>query len=246
MFRSTLNHRQVLDALRATEILAAAPDELLEAVARESEVITYSRGDVMMRQGADSDGYYVIAKGTVRVCREEAGGKLHEVARRFAPTGIGELAILDGGGRTATVQTVTRTTIAVRIPDRVFLEVLRVDQSAANAMINQLVGRVREATSRSGRIALYDLRARLAVRLLELDSQTEAIGDYRRINVKQQELAEMVNASRQRVNLVLNEFQRKGYINLGPGGIAISSSKDLRSVGNETGERSSPSEPPND
>ena len=230
-----LSDRQLIDSLRSTEVFAGIPHEALVDVAASAEVLRYERGNVIVRQGEMPDGYYVIAQGAVRVCREAPGTKVYEVTRRYAPTGIGELAILDGGGRTATVEAVTRTTIVVRVPNRVFLHVVRNDQSAANAMIDLLVRRIREATSRSGRIALYDLRARLAARLLELHSQTEPIGDYRRINVKQQELAEMVNASRQRVNLVLNEFQRKGYIELGPGGIAISSSDDLRSVGDPTG-----------
>jgi CRP-like cAMP-binding protein len=82
------------------------PDILAETAVESAE--QYEAGEVIIRQGDQSDRFYVIVEGFVSVTHSDANGKFHRVAHLTSGDYFGEIGLLEGGERIATVTAVTR------------------------------------------------------------------------------------------------------------------------------------------
>lgn len=105
-----------LDADRAVllgaPVFAGLPPGQLESAARRAGVRHYSEGDTIIRQGDEADVAYVIASGAVRVAQTRAGAAEPVELRRMGPGEVfGEIGLLSGVARTATVTAAEPTTL---------------------------------------------------------------------------------------------------------------------------------------
>jgi len=114
--------------LEATGLFAAAPRPVLERLAGETREIAVSSGNVLIREGDPADALYVLKTGSVEVLSG---------ARRLAalPAGswFGELGLLEGIPRTATVVTTAKSTL-LRIEGEAFLGALTAAPLASSAL----------------------------------------------------------------------------------------------------------------
>jgi hypothetical protein len=113
--RSAAPYRE-LELLHRTALFRPLPAPQLEAVARRTTWITVPAGTVVIREGDPGDRFYVIASGAVRVDRN--GRHLRDIAT--AGDSFGEIALLRGVPRTATVTT-TEETVLLTIDRAPFL-----------------------------------------------------------------------------------------------------------------------------
>ncbi len=91
---------------------------------RAAEVVAVRAGDVVIRQGDEADRFYVIAGGEVEVTQVPAGGGEPQMLRRMGPREVfGEIGLLSGVPRTATVTAVTDATL-VALDREPFLELV--------------------------------------------------------------------------------------------------------------------------
>ena len=90
--------RRELDALARSPLFADLSQRDLRRVAKATEVYTFADGSDVVRENTPSDGFFVILEGSAKVSR---GGR---TLRRMGPGDFfGEIGLLDGGPRTATV-----------------------------------------------------------------------------------------------------------------------------------------------
>jgi CRP/FNR family cyclic AMP-dependent transcriptional regulator len=143
---------------------------------------------------------------------------------------IGEVAVLDGGPRSATVVAAEPTeTLVLSRAD--LLAAVRDDSHLALALISTLALRLRTADERLEDAYFSDLETRLARRLLQLagDHGHETPGGIEvPLPLTQAELARMLGAGRSRVSGVLGRFQDAGYLRLGRRSFLICRPEDLR------------------
>lgn len=212
---------QIIAALQRNSVFSNTDDPTLVALAEVAQPRAYKAKDVIFRQGDPGDEFYVIHGGTIRVCRESTSGPPVELVRRHAPESFGELALLDGGTRTATIQAVTRCTL-LAIPRDDFLDALHSSRETTLGLLGVVGRMLREATLRGGLMVHLNLEGRVAHQLLTLTKVTRLVIEGQPwVNVRQAELAQMVGASRQRVNKTLKHFEEQGYLEIGPTGIAV-------------------------
>ena len=89
------------EPLRSIPLFATSSDRSIEVVARIVDEVTYAPGDVLVRQGDPGDSLIIIRSGAARV--EQDGATI----RRLGPGDfLGEIALIDGGARKATVTAV--------------------------------------------------------------------------------------------------------------------------------------------
>jgi MFS family permease len=102
-------HAQVpvveISLLRSIPLFRVLPGPSLEGVARALQRVQYPAGATLTLEGAEGDRYYAIADGTVEI--SQAG---RPIARLGRGTGLGEIALLSGGPRTATAMAETPVT----------------------------------------------------------------------------------------------------------------------------------------
>lgn len=117
----------ILAGLRAVPFLAPLPPAALERLAFSAEVRTLTAGEVLVATGGPGDRFHVLLEGQVQV--QPGPDRTRELA---APASFGEIALLRGGARTATVVAVTDGRMA-SVGREQFLEALALDRSAHEA-----------------------------------------------------------------------------------------------------------------
>jgi CRP-like cAMP-binding protein len=134
-------------------------------------------------------------------------GGIVELVRHCPPASFGEVALLDGGPRSASAEAVERSTLLV-VTRSELLRLLRSDEQVAEALLSTLGAMVRRTTRQISDLAFLSLQGRVAAKLLDL---TEP-GGARTRRVTQVELATMVGGARQTVNQALRSLESRGYI----------------------------------
>ncbi len=125
------SHELLLHAFRAVPLFAELDVPLLERLAGASEELAVHAGDVVLREGDVADAFYVVRAGLLEVLRDDDAGRV-----RLLRTGMpfGELALLGGGTRTATVRAV-RDTKLWRLSRTVFDACLASEPAFARVML---------------------------------------------------------------------------------------------------------------
>jgi CRP-like cAMP-binding protein len=104
-------------------ILAGLPPARLEAAERRAVVVPMAPGQTIIRQGARADRFYVVQDGEVEVTQERPDGGVAVLRRLGAGEGFGEIGLLTGSPRTATVTAITPGTL-VALDGEAFLELV--------------------------------------------------------------------------------------------------------------------------
>lgn len=202
-------------ALARLDLFSAAAPEDLDAIAALAVERTYADGDSVFLRGAQADGMLVILQGRIRLSIISPEGR--ELILREAEAGsvIGEIAVLDGGRRTADA-VANGSVITGFISQAAFSKLLEDRPALQNLIMHVLCARLRETTDQLESIALYPLEARLARFLLW---QLKHHGRMRQdgahvvsLTFSQSAIASFVGASRPKVNRLLSAFEDSGAI----------------------------------
>jgi CRP/FNR family transcriptional regulator, cyclic AMP receptor protein len=133
----------LIDSLKRVPILAALRQEHLEMLAKLATTRLYKKGDVIIKQGDPGAGLFVVLSGSVSVTAKSRPG-LPEMKLSNLGKGdfFGEMSLIDGYPRSATVAATTETSV-VELNRWVFLDALRREPNIAVAMLPILTRRIR-------------------------------------------------------------------------------------------------------
>jgi CRP-like cAMP-binding protein len=165
------------------------------------------KGQIVFWQDDPGESMFVLLEGSVKLLVCSRDGELIELHRHDAPAIFGELALLDGGPRSASAEAVERSTLLVVTRPEV-LQLLRSDEQVAEALLSTLGAMVRRTTRQVSDLAFLSLQGRVAAKLLDLAEPDQV----RTRRVTQVELATMVGGARQTVNQALRSLESRGYI----------------------------------
>jgi CRP/FNR family transcriptional regulator, cyclic AMP receptor protein len=131
--------RELAEVLAGVRLFSRCSDRQRRTIARHAQIVDVPTGMDLIRQGEDGDALFVILSGDAVVVVDGV-----EVTRVGDGAHFGELALLDGGPRTATVTAVTDVRAAV-IGIRMFRTMLREFSDLAEQLLIALAGELREA-----------------------------------------------------------------------------------------------------
>jgi CRP/FNR family cyclic AMP-dependent transcriptional regulator len=180
------------------------------------------RGQVICWQGEPGESMFVLLEGAVKLVVRSRDGGLVELVRHEPPASFGELAVLDGGPRSATAEAVERSIVLV-VTRADLLRLLR-SEEVAEALLRSLGRMVRRTTHQVTDLAFLSLQGRVAAKLLELASP----GGARTRRLTQVELATMVGGARQSVNQALKSLEARGYVRVAGRAVEILDPQQLR------------------
>ncbi len=130
---------------------------------------------------------------------------------------FGEMALFDESPRSADVETLEETDFLI-LKKSHFLEMIEKSPSIARNILKEMSGRLREADDKIRNLALYDVAGRLARILIDIAKKEGVISKEKNVatlpELSQQELANMIGASRETVSRVLNRFQERGLVTI--------------------------------
>jgi len=132
---------QRLDILREITLFEPLPDQALAELAAVLKNVILPPGEIVYRTSDKGDNYYVIASGSVRVCKQDEGDAGVTFAFRGPGEGFGEIALLTDAPHSATVETIEKTSL-ILIPRDVFLNAVFSHPAAARVCARVLAERL--------------------------------------------------------------------------------------------------------
>jgi len=200
------------------------PDLLLQLQAHALEQ-SVERGQTIFTKGDVGTSLFAILEGQVKVISFSMQGK-NAVLNFLGPGDIfGEIALLDGGARTADVTAVTRCKLIV-IDRRDFLPLLHSKPDIAQKLIEILCARLRNTSRQLEEVMFLDLSGKLAKTLLRMSNPKAAPGN-RKVLLTQNEIAQIVGASRESTNKQLREWEDRKWLRIERGGLVLLSPQSL-------------------
>jgi CRP/FNR family cyclic AMP-dependent transcriptional regulator len=182
-------------------------------------------GTTIFSKGDPGTSLFAICKGVVTIAVPAGGGR-EAVFNQIGKGNIfGEIALLDGRPRTADAVAMTDCELFV-IERRDFKPLLREEPDMALQLIEILCERLRHTTEQAENLIFLPLPARLARALLRL-SQSQAEAPERKIAITQKALGGIISMSRESTNKQLAIWERRKWVRLGRGEIAILSPEAL-------------------
>jgi CRP/FNR family transcriptional regulator, cyclic AMP receptor protein len=157
----------------------------------------------------------VLGSGELKVSSFAADGTELILASVVPGETIGELGMLSSMPRSATV-TATRPSTAMMLSRLVVVSLIEQRPAVALAMLQNLADLTRRVTGVAADLVFLDVHQRVAKFLV-----SNAQGPLGTVQVTQTHLGSAVGASRQRVNLCLQDFQREGWISISSGTIRV-------------------------
>lgn len=221
---------QAVALLRQTELFRETAGEILERVSERAVERTFKKGQLIFHQGDRGDALYVVAEGLVKIfVTSEQGDEMVLVTLGRQDT-FGELAIVDGGARSASAEVLERTRLLVLTRQTLF-DLLREHPPLTDALLRTLGAWLRRLTEQTADLVFLDLHGRVAKLLVGLAEERGRHEEGRIVldlNVTQTDLAAMVGGSRQSVNQILRAFEKRDYLSIEGRRIVILNADVLR------------------
>jgi CRP-like cAMP-binding protein len=220
---------------QSVELLARVPlfselsrDEL-ERISRVSVARSFPAGVRVFHEGDHSDACYLVRKGDLRVTREHPDGRAIALATLGEGDIFGELAMLDGEARSASVETLTDSEL-LALPAADVRRLLADHPGISVKLIAALTKRLRETNERVARQSFQTVPSRVAGVLNQLIAEESASVGRQGITIRmtQADLAQLAGTSRESVSRFLATLERAGVVRVGRGRVAVVEPRRLR------------------
>jgi CRP/FNR family transcriptional regulator, cyclic AMP receptor protein len=208
--------------MSSTEFLSYVPifSELPEATLLKIEKIgtrkVYNKNDVILMEEEAGTALFVIIKGKVKVARSSGDGREVILTILTDSDFFGEMAILDGLTRSATVVAIEETELFL-IQRNDFLNLLREYPEISISLLQEMTKRIRAADMKIKALSLKDAEGKVATVILQL---ADEVGKIKQGKVEidklplQQDLANMAGTSRETISRTLHSFTKKKLIEM--------------------------------
>lgn len=219
-----------IELLRRVPLLVGLSDGELERISQVAIPRSYPRGARVFHEGDESDACYVIRSGEVRVTREHSDGRAIALATLGPGEIVGELAMLDGEVRSASVEALTDVEL-LAIAARDMRALLERNPEITAKLVVALTRRVRETNERVARQSFQTVPSRVAGVLSQLASEAGSDGAGRdgvTIRMNQADLAQLAGTSRESVSRFLAVLERAGVVRVGRGRVTVLETQRLR------------------
>jgi len=218
----------LLEKLPAQSLLKAlSADELKELLSRARENKA-RKGEAIIRQGDEANALFILLDGQARVTVYSANGR--EIVLEYAGPGtvLGEIALLDGGVRTASVIAMGPVKY-LSLPRAAFEHVIASNHTIALRIMRELASRLRKTNQTIETDRAYAAGPRLARFLLRLATDSEG-NDDDNLRLSQTELSMFAGISRENINRQLSLWQQDGIVEVVHGGLKILEHEALEDV----------------
>ena len=184
----------------------------LAEIEQHGTVKSFRKNTIVINQDDETYSLYVILSGSVRVFISGEDGREAVLNHQSAGDYFGDLALIDKQPRVASVMT-TEVSRFMIISREDFMACLSKNPEIAINLIKPMTSRMRMLAKNVSNLALLDVYGRVARVLLE-QAEEQADGEMITEKLTQQEIADMVGASRAMVSRILKDLKAGGYISV--------------------------------
>ncbi|MEU0937275.1 MULTISPECIES: Crp/Fnr family transcriptional regulator [Streptomycetaceae] len=204
------------DVLQRAPLFAALEDEDAAELRASMTEVALERGDSLFHEGDPGDRLYVVIEGKIKLHRSSNDGRENMLAVLGPGEMFGELSLFDPGPRTATATALTDVRL-LGLGHSDLQPWLTGRPKVAAALLRAIARRLRRTNESLGDLVFSDVPGRVAKALLDLSRRFGVPADegiHVAHDLTQEELAQLVGASRETVNKALADFASRGWLRL--------------------------------
>jgi len=204
------------DVLRRTPLFATLDQDAAASLRASMSEIELARGELLFHEGDPGDSLYVVLRGKIKLGRTSGDGRENLVAVLGPGEMFGELSLFDPGPRSAGATALVDSTLLGLSSDEL-TPWLAARPDVARALLRAIARRLRRTNDSMSDLVFSDVPGRVAKALLDLSARfgTPAEdGIHVAHDMTQEELAQLVGASRETVNKALADFAGRGWLRL--------------------------------
>jgi CRP/FNR family transcriptional regulator len=214
---------QIVELLAGVPLFSELEHDELDQIAQVAIPRSYPAETRIFHEGDPGDACYIVSVGSCRVTRQHSDGRVITLATLGPGAIFGELAMLDGERRSASVETVENTEL-LALPATDVRNLIRSHPEMADKLVVALTRRLREANERISRQSFQTVPSRVAGvlnQLLAEEAVTPIVKDGVTIRLRQSDLAQMAGTSRESVSRFLATLERAGVVQVGRGRVTV-------------------------
>jgi CRP-like cAMP-binding protein len=206
------------EAVRKAPLFTALDDASATSLRASMSGVKLSRGQTLFKEGDAGDQLFVVVDGKLKLGTTSNDGRENLLSILGPGDMFGELSLFDPGPRTATATAVVDSKLLALANDQVIGWVKEHPQVSLQ-LLGRLAQRLRKANDVLSDLVFADVPGRVAKAIIELGERfgtQKPDGLHVNHELTQEELAQLVGASRETVNKALADFSSRGWIKLEP------------------------------
>ncbi|MGA0902250.1 MAG: Crp/Fnr family transcriptional regulator [Candidatus Nanopelagicaceae bacterium] len=178
--------------------------------------VKFRKGQALFKEGDDGDNLYIITSGKIKLGTKSQDGRENLLMVLGPGDMFGDLSLFDSGPRTSTATAVTESRLLSLGQEKV-MPWVREHPEASLHLLARLASRLRRTNEVVSDLVFSDVPGRVAKALIDLGvkfGEKVSEGFLVHHDLTQEELAQLVGASRETVNKALADFAQRGWIKL--------------------------------
>lgn len=201
---------ETLQGLKNIPYFSEVADAALAELASCAAIKSYPKNSVIIREGEEGGALFIILSGKVQAYLSSANGRMVILSNQGAGSFFGELSLLDGEPRSASIEALESTACSL-IPRHALKTWLTNHPDAAFSIIRSLTQRIRSLTENVRGLALSDVYGRLVKALYDMAVENEKEWIILE-KPTHQDLANIIGCSREMVSRIMKDLERGGYL----------------------------------
>ena len=202
--------------IRKAPLFSGLDSSAADSLRTSMNLVKLRKGQSLFKEGDDGDHLFVVSSGKVKLGTKSVDGRENLLMILGPGDMFGELSLFDSGPRTATATAVTDSKLLALGQDKV-IPWVKEHPEVSLQLLARLASRLRRTNEVVGDLVFSDVPGRVAKALIDLgvkfgDKRTEGL--FVNHDLTQEELAQLVGASRETVNKALADFAQRGWLRL--------------------------------
>ena len=202
--------------VRLAPLFTALDDAQAASLRASMDSVKIAKGGILFKEGDEGEHVYVIVDGKLKLGTSSTDGRENLLSILGPGEMFGELSLFDPGPRTSTATAVTDAKL-LSLSHEKLIPWLKGNPEVSPHLLARLAQRLRRTNEAVGDLVFSDVPGRVAKALIDLGErfgkQTDE-GLYVNHDLTQEELAQLVGASRETVNKALADFAGRNWLKL--------------------------------
>jgi len=204
------------EVVRRAPLFTALDEAAAVSLRASMDTVKIAKGSILFKEGDDGEHVYIIIDGKLKLGTSSGDGRENLLSILGPGEMFGELSLFDPGPRTSTATAVTDAKLLSLSHEKV-IPWLRENPEVSLQLLTRLSQRLRRTNEAVGDLVFSDVPGRVAKALIDLGDRfgkTTPEGLLVNHDLTQEELAQLVGASRETVNKALADFAGRGWLKL--------------------------------
>jgi len=209
--------------IRQAPLFSALDDDDATSLRESMATEKLSRGKILFREGQEGDRLYVVVEGKIKLGTTSSDGRENLLSILGPGEMFGELSLFDPQPRTSTATAVTDARL-VSLAHEAVIGLVTTHPQTSLELLRRLAQRLRKSNDILADLVFADVPGRVAKAIMDLGERFGTLKDdglHVNHDLTQEELAQLVGASRETVNKSLADFAARGWVKLEPRAVLV-------------------------